>query len=252
VIAGVARAGRKVDVDVRAEAGALAGVLDLTGVGGEAAVLVDGDREHARVGGEDPLAPVAVVRVDVDDRHAADPELDLRGAGGDSAVVEDAEAVARVAPGMVSRPTEHCVRVGDLSLEHELERRQGRAGAEQSELVRAGVRRRVPAARVASAGGRDGLHPPDVLERVHAHELLDRRHARRDGPEHRVEPGPGKEVARPDDASGVVDVDVVLEEALGGQVQRAPARVVDREPLVPAERCRHPAFLLVDIPRGTN
>ena len=74
--------------------GALAVVLDRAREEREAAVLVERDREHARIVVERALRAVAVVDVPVDDRDAREPARAAQVVRGDRDVAEDAEAHA--------------------------------------------------------------------------------------------------------------------------------------------------------------
>jgi hypothetical protein len=62
---------------------------------------VDREGEHRLVAGEDRGGAVALVHVAIDDRDPLQARFALHGAGGDRGVVEDAEALAPVAEGMV-------------------------------------------------------------------------------------------------------------------------------------------------------
>ncbi len=95
------------------------------------------DGEHRRVVEEDLLRPVAVVHVPVDDRHALDPALALRPAGGDRDVVDEAEAHRRAALGVVARWAQQRERVVELAVEHRLDGAQQAAGGQQHRRVRA-------------------------------------------------------------------------------------------------------------------
>jgi hypothetical protein len=72
-VAGVADASRQ--VHVRPGGVALADRPDRARLHREAAILMQGDREHRRIRREDRLRAVAVVRIDVDDRDAPEPIL---------------------------------------------------------------------------------------------------------------------------------------------------------------------------------
>jgi len=126
-----------------------------------------------------------------------------------------------------------------LAPHDEFESGERRPGREQREPEGAAVHRRVAAAGVPHPPRGLGLHPLDVLARVHPQELLDGRLARGDHMELVVEAGGPDHVAGSHDPGRVVDVEVVLEKTLDREVHRPPSHVVGREALVPAQSSRH-------------
>ena len=137
------------------------------------------DREHRRVVEEDLLGPVAVVHVPVDDRHARDPALALRPAGGDRDVVDEAEAHRRVALGVVAGRAQEHEGVVELAVEHRLDRAQQPAGGEQHRGVRPRPGPRAVADLHPLPAGHRREHRGDVRVGVGEPQLVLGREARR-------------------------------------------------------------------------
>ena len=84
------------------------------------------NHQHARIVGEDRLGAVAVMDVEIDDRHAFEAVRQrVRGADGD--VVEQAESHRAVALGVVSGRTHRAERVAAFARQHEIGRQHDRA-----------------------------------------------------------------------------------------------------------------------------
>src|SRR3990170_2357759 len=143
-----------------------------------APVLVEGDREDARVPVEHGLHAVPVVRVDVHVEHALDAPLE-EAADPDRAVVEDAE------PGglrghRVVEPAAEVVRARRSPLKNRVHREEGAAYLEGRRLVHAAERWVVPGAeaeleRLAPRVRAELLHDGDVVALVHGQEVEVRR-----------------------------------------------------------------------------
>ena len=129
--------------------------------------LVQRYEENRVVVPEDRLGPVAVVHVEIDDRDAAKPELELSVTRGDGGVREDAEAHRPVEERVMARwPDEREPAVLD-GLDRTAGRKHGRLEGRRA-CIRVGVEQHVD------------LQPLDrsnVLGVVHAFELLPRRGA---------------------------------------------------------------------------
>ena len=105
---GVPGAARQGVIDVEPVAGALAGFVRVAEKIGEflARVAVDGHEKHIVAGIEDVLGAVAVVEVDIEDRHPARAAIE-RALGGDGGIVEEAVAAVLVhGRVMARRPAE--------------------------------------------------------------------------------------------------------------------------------------------------
>ena len=103
-------------------------------VGVEAALEGRG-HQHARVGGEDVLAAVAVVHVEVDEGHALEPVDVERVADAHGDVVEEAEAHRRIARGVVPRRAHGAEGASHFAPEDEIGREHGGARRAQRGLT---------------------------------------------------------------------------------------------------------------------
>ena len=125
-------------------------------------VLVQRRVQHRRVGIEDVLAAVAVMHVDVDDRHARGTCL-LSDANRDRRVVEEAESHWQVGVGVMSGRPDHGERRAGLALHHRI----GRACGARCSV--AAPRRTTRAVQYVSGSNqppplyREALHPPDLV-----------------------------------------------------------------------------------------
>jgi len=122
----------------------------------EGSVSVDRHREHVGPFVEDALRAIAVMNVDIEDRHALMLQAQMRRC--DRAVVEETEATGQIAIGVMARRTTKRIG-GALAVHHELRRRRRHVGGRASRSPGAGPDRtgcidRVPA------------EPPDDVGRV--------------------------------------------------------------------------------------
>ncbi len=121
---------------------------------------------------EDVLGAVAVVHVEVDDRHALEAMHLDRMARGDRDVVEDAEAHRPRAASMVARRPHRAERRGRFFRDHEVGGHDAGAGGAQRGVQRVAIHRGI-GIEVHRAFFRrhlaDGAH---VFQRMHARELL--------------------------------------------------------------------------------
>ena len=209
--------------------------LDAARLDREAPILVERNRENARIVVEDRLGPVAVVRVDVHDRDPLEAELVPSRSSDDGAVVEDAEAVAGITPGVVPGPAQQ--RMGRVPTGDDgIERGQGRARAQEREIVRMLVHRRV-----ASASVPPPASDTSCIRWTCSSEWTRRTSSTRAFRGSRIVaassmPARPEQIPRPGDPCRRVDVDVVFDEPADREVETGPAAVVDRELLTPADR----------------
>src|SRR5947209_7056086 len=90
--AGISRERCKRDIETEPGAVAFADLVDIAGAGKQvAAGLVEGEREDAGIGVEDPLHAVAVMTVEVEVQNARAVLFD-RGGSGDGGIVVDAKS----------------------------------------------------------------------------------------------------------------------------------------------------------------
>ena len=109
------------------------------------------DHQHALVAGDDVLGAVAVVHVEVDDRHALQAAHVERVARRDGDVVEEAEAHRLAARRVVARRAHGAEGVLDLAVDHRVGGRHRGAG---------GAQRRVPGAGQATVSGSSARGSP--------------------------------------------------------------------------------------------
>jgi hypothetical protein len=138
---------RQRDIEIGAEAGAGAALMGIAPDEGveEGRIGVDRNRQHVGPFVENALRTVAVMDVDVEDRHALmlEPQMGCR----DCAVVEETEAARQIAVGMMAgRTAERVGRV--LAVHDELRRRRRYVG---------GRARRSPGAGADRTGRIDGV-----------------------------------------------------------------------------------------------
>ena len=132
----------------------------LVGVAGEERVLLAGvavqvGDQHVAPGPEDVLGAVAVVVVDVDDRHPVQPAVE-QGLGRGRGVVDEAVAAVEVEGGVVARrPAER--EGGPLAAQDQVDPREGHVGGGQDRLGGARHDRR------AGVEGEVGEPPVDGL-----------------------------------------------------------------------------------------
>ena len=123
-------------------------------------MLEDADHQHAVVAGDDVLGAVAVVHVEVDDRHPRQAARVERMARGDGHVVEEAEAHRLVARGMVPGRAHGAERAGGAAGDDVVGGRHGSAGRAQHRVPGGGAGRGVGVDSTGAAGG------PDRFEQV--------------------------------------------------------------------------------------
>ncbi len=172
----VGRVGGQGNVDAVAGARATAAFVDEAGAGEEgAAVLVEGDGEHAVVVVEGVLYPVAVVDVDVDVGNAQ--PLLQQPVDGYGRVVEDAEAGGEVGAAVMQTAA---VAEGDVAVaaDQELGGLQSAAHFQPFGVDHAGKDGIVAGAEIVSGGGHAGLagaegaHGVDVVSGMEEGQLV--------------------------------------------------------------------------------
>ena len=156
-----------------AEAGAFAAFLARAGAGPVRPEMERREEDRA-VAVEDVLRAVAVMRVPVEDRHAADAQALAEIFRGDRDVVEDAEAHARGGHGVVSGRPDRAEGVAHFAAEDGLDGRERRARRAHGRRVghRGDDRLRVER---AAAGLGHFAHAPHVRRLVDEAQLLERR-----------------------------------------------------------------------------
>ena len=131
-----------------------------------------GQEQHARFALEDGLGAVAVVDVEVGDRHPLQAVHGQRLGRAHGQVVEQAKPHRLIAGGMVARRTHCAERSLALPADHRIDRRRHGAGGAQCRLDRAGPDPGVfiQCMQLAVAGmGQDAV---DVSGAVHAQQLF--------------------------------------------------------------------------------
>ena len=126
---------------------------------------------HARLALEAVLGAVAVVHVEIEDRHALEAVHVQRLAGADRDAVEQAEAHGALGLGVMAGRAQRAERVVGLAADHGIDRGDRRAGGAQPASPEPGDIT-VSESRGARAPSRLGAqHGVDVARRVHALEL---------------------------------------------------------------------------------
>ena len=120
-------------------------------------MLEDADHQHALVAGDDVLGAVAVVHVEIDDRHALQAAHIERVARCDRDVVEEAEAHRLIARRVVAGRAHRAERAFDLAVDHRVGRGDRGAGGAQRGVQGAGTRGGVGVDRSRHAAACDAL-----------------------------------------------------------------------------------------------
>ena len=129
-------------------------------------VLERRDHQHPRIGGEDVLGAVAVMDVEIDDRHALDAMGGQRVRGADRDVVEQAEAHRAVALGVVARRAHGAEGGAAFAAHDEVGREHDRARGMARRGQRVRVHRRVRIEEMEAGRRALGLDRGDVLPAV--------------------------------------------------------------------------------------
>src|SRR5262249_52284614 len=225
------RARREGQVDVRAPAVALAGLLDRTGPGRVAVGLVQGDRQYGRIVVEGQLRAVAVVGIPVDDGDAFEAVRLPGMERSEGRIPEDAAPHPLVGERVVSRRADQRVGVVVLTPQDDVDRRQASTRRKKRDLVARAVNRGA-LTRIASSPVAQLLYAQYVLLRVEAKDLVERRGPRSEPIDELSEPAHLDQAVDPADALGRLRVRAWLDHLAGRDDRRSRAGIVPEEALV--------------------
>ena len=143
--------------------------------------LVSRTIHHRPIAPEDLLGAIAVMGIEIDNRHAFGAIASLRMTDRNGCIVEKAKAHALRWPGMMAWWTHDAERVSRLTLHNQIHRIQTRAGGMQSNLERPPVDIGVAGAERMSTAQHIPASYSDVLPRMTKRDLVFGRGARRNG-----------------------------------------------------------------------
>ena len=173
-----AAAGRQRNVERRADTMTITDVADEAATDRIVVVLVQRDRQHARVVIERVLGAVAVVDIPVHDRNALEAVVELRVARGERRVGKDAIAATKVVLSVVPWRTHERVRIVDGALKDSRDRVHRTTRCEQRDLVPTTAKRRLLAG-IATRRVAQLFNARDVVAVVQTRNLIDRGQTRR-------------------------------------------------------------------------
>jgi hypothetical protein len=233
-IGAVSAAGRQRHIEVEPAPCAAAYIVRAAALDGIAGILMQRNREHARVLVKRVLGAVAVVHIPVDNGNPLDTVHGLRMLDGQSDIAENAKPAPSVGLGvMTARPDER-ISVIDTTLEHRVDSFEATADREPRELETAGAESStfagIPA--VARAEHGDSI---DIGGRVKTHKLLARRNARRDRREQVEQPARRDEALQTALRFGAIEGRMGLDPT----VLRSAPCIVPCVALVPNKSGRH-------------
>jgi hypothetical protein len=167
----VPAARRKRQVDVVTFARALPHFFDRAAIRRIQPVLVQRNRQHARIGVKDLLRTVAMMHVPIDHRDAVDPPLCLRGLSCYRDVGKYRETPAVVGGRMVAAGPHQRISVGQARLEHSPERLEATAGGEARDVITIRAELRGGLASMPASRRTQIPNPLDVCGGVDAEQL---------------------------------------------------------------------------------
>jgi hypothetical protein len=126
---------------------------------------------HARLALEAVLGAVAVMHVEIEDRHALQAVHVERLPGADGDAVKQTKTHGPLRLGVMAGRTQRTERVGSLAADHRIHGGDGRAGGAQRRLARTRRHHGVGIEAHVSRGRLGAQHGVDVARRVHALQL---------------------------------------------------------------------------------